>query len=68
MYMCCLNRAAKKMKCHSDDVEEKVLPDTVTEDDETIFKKPKGPRVSYNHSFPHHLPIDILLIKNGACA
>ena len=45
--MCCLNRAAKKMKCHSDDVEEKVLPDTVTEDDETIFKKPKGPRVSY---------------------
>ena len=50
--MCCLNRAAKKMKCHSDDVEEKVLPDTVTEDDETIFKKPKGPRVSYNHTLP----------------
>ena len=67
MYMCCLNRAAKKMKCHSDDVEEKVLPDTVTEDDETIFKKPKGPRVSYNHPLPS-LPIDIFLIKNGACA
>ena len=65
--MCCLNRAAKKMKCHSDDVEEKVLPDTVTEDDETIFKKPKGPRVSYNHSFSP-LPIDIFLMKNGACA
>ena len=63
-----LYREAKKMKCHSDDVEENVLPDTVTEDDETIFKKPKRPRVSYNHSFPHPLPIDFLLTKSGACA
>ena len=34
------------MKCQSEDSEEKVLPDTMMEDDETIFKKPKLPRVS----------------------
>ena len=33
------------MKYQSEESEEKVLPDTMMEDDETIFKKPKTPRV-----------------------
>ena len=37
---------AKKMKYQCTDLEEKVLPDTMTDDDENIFKKPKAPRVS----------------------
>ena len=35
------------MKYQSEESQEKVLPDTMMmEDDETIFKKPKAPRVS----------------------
>ena len=41
----CLCRP-KKMKYQSEENEDKVLPDTMMEDDETIFKKPKIPRVS----------------------
>ena len=35
----------KRMKYQSEESEEKVLPDTMMEDDETIFKKPKTPQV-----------------------
>ena len=34
------------MKCQNEEVEVKSLPDTMMEDEETIFKKPKVPRVS----------------------
>lgn len=44
--LCLCLRRPKKMKYQSEENEEKVLPDTMMEDDETIFKKPKIPRVS----------------------
>ena len=57
----CVCRAAKKLKCRNEEMDERTLPDTVTEDEETIFKKPKGPRVS---------PLSILSYNsiNSTCA
>ena len=43
---------AKKVKYHDGENEENVLPDTVMEDDETIFKKPKMPCVCLLYTSP----------------